>query len=105
MNSATVPKRLPIDVRAALHAICSTGKGRCWYCDARLPGEAEALQNGWDVQRFDDQPVASIILVCPRCVQPQETHREGAAAMQRVPMAAISPPSSSRRARSRREAP
>lgn len=67
MNSATVLKRLPIDVPAALHAICSTGKGRCWYCDARLPCEDEALRNGWDVYRVDDQPVASIILVCPHC--------------------------------------
>ncbi|MGH9448070.1 MAG: hypothetical protein ACRD3O_20455 [Terriglobia bacterium] len=67
MNSATVPKRLSIDVPAALRAICSTGKGRCWYCDARLPEESAALRQGWDVQRFDEQPVASIILVCPSC--------------------------------------
>lgn len=69
MNSATVLKRLPIDVPDALHAICSTGKGRCWYCDARLPREDEALRDGWDVQRIDDEPVASIILVCPQCLR------------------------------------
>jgi hypothetical protein len=102
LNSATVPKRLPIDVAAALHAICSTGKGRCWYCDVKLPDEVEALQGGWDVQRIDEQPVASIILVCPECLRRQETPREEASALRRVPLAAIS--SSSRRARGRRAA-
>lgn len=71
MNTTTVPARLPIDVNAALHAICSTGKGRCWYCDAKLPPECEAARNGWDVQRIDDQPVATIILVCPACLPRQ----------------------------------
>lgn len=88
LNSTTVPKRLPIDVAAALHAICSTGKGRCWYCDGKLPGEAEALRSGWDVQRFDEQPVASIILVCPCCLRQQEADDR---AVKRVPMAAADP--------------
>jgi len=69
LNSATVPKRLPIDVNAALHAICTTGKGRCWYCDVKLPPEPEAVGEGWDVQRIDEHPVANIILVCPHCLR------------------------------------
>lgn len=72
MNSTTVPRRLPIDVSAALHAICSTGKGRCWHCDEKLPTEAEARATGWDVQRFEEHPVASIVLVCPECRQRNE---------------------------------
>lgn len=72
MNNTAVPRRLPIDVAAALHAICSTGKGRCWHCDEKLPAEAEAQANGWDVQRFDEQPVASIVLVCPECRRRKE---------------------------------
>ncbi len=56
-------------VDQALRAICSTGKGRCWYCDAKLPHAREAIQTGWDVQRIDQHPVASIILVCPTCLQ------------------------------------
>ncbi len=64
----TVPRRLPLDVNEALHAICSTGKGRCWHCDIKLPPEPDAVRQGWDVQRIDDQPVASIILVCPHCL-------------------------------------
>jgi len=75
LNSVTVPRRLPIDVTAALHAICSTGKGRCWYCDVKLPPESEALHEGWDVQRIDDHPVANIILVCPHCLR-RETESE-----------------------------
>ncbi len=71
MNSASVPKKLQVDAREALHAICSTGKGRCWYCDVRLPEEVRALDDGWDVQRIDDHPIASIILVCPRCLRQQ----------------------------------
>ncbi|MGH9356506.1 MAG: hypothetical protein ACRD10_10285 [Terriglobia bacterium] len=69
MNSATVPKTLPIDSTAALHAICTTGKGRCWYCDVKLPLETDAVREGWDVQRIDEQPVASIIVVCPHCLR------------------------------------
>ena len=69
MNSVAVLKRLPIDVSAALHAICTTGKGRCWYCDVKLPPERDALREGWDVQRIEDQPVANIILVCPHCLR------------------------------------
>jgi hypothetical protein len=56
-----------LDVRDALHAICSTGKGRCWFCDRRLPRVEEALRRGWDVQRIEGKRVASIILVCPPC--------------------------------------
>ena len=102
MNSTTVPKRLPLDVNAALHAICSTGKGCCWYCDTKLPAEAEAIEDGWDVQRIDDHPVASIILVCPGCLRQQYGSLEDRTALESVPMAAISTP---RRSRSRRAAP
>ena len=56
-----------LDVRDALHAICSTGKGHCWFCDGRLPRVEEAVHSGWDVQRIEGARVASIILVCPRC--------------------------------------
>ena len=56
-----------LNVREALHAICSTGKGRCWFCDRRLPRVQEAVRAGWDVQRIEGERVASIILVCPRC--------------------------------------
>lgn len=69
MNRPTEPKRLPIDVHAALKAICTTGKGRCWHCDAKLPKARRAIRDGWDVQRLDDYPVASIILVCPTCLK------------------------------------
>lgn len=58
----------------ALEAICSTGKGRCWYCDVKLPAAAKAIRQGWDVQRIDDQPVASVILVCPGCLS-QDSRR------------------------------
>ena len=61
------PKRISLDVHAALHAICSTGKGRCWHCDRRLPRAEKAIGTGWDVQRIEGERVASIILVCPRC--------------------------------------
>ena len=71
MNNPTEPKRLPIDVRAALKAICTTGKGRCWHCDAKLPRAGRAIREGWDVQRIDDYPVANIILVCPACLRQQ----------------------------------
>jgi hypothetical protein len=56
-----------LDVADALHAICSTGKGRCWYCDRRLPRLEQALGTGWEVQRVEGERVASIILICPRC--------------------------------------
>jgi len=60
------PQRLP-DVHGALRAICSTGKGRCWYCDRRLPRVEQAVSSRWDVQRIEGERVASIILVCPKC--------------------------------------
>jgi hypothetical protein len=57
-----------MDVTAALKAICSTGKGCCWYCDRKLPAVAEeAIRTRWDVQRVAGDRVASIILVCPEC--------------------------------------
>ena len=71
MNNLTEAKRLHIDVREALKAICTTGKGRCWHCDASLPRARRAIREGWDVQRIDDHPVASIILVCPACLSQQ----------------------------------
>jgi hypothetical protein len=71
VNNLAEAKRLPIDVREALKAICSTGKGRCWHCDAKLPKARRAIGEGWDVQRIDDYPVASIILVCPACLRKQ----------------------------------
>lgn len=57
------------DVPKALEAICSTGDGRCWYCDEQLPRVEEAIRTGWDVQRIRGERVASIILVCPACLQ------------------------------------
>jgi hypothetical protein len=71
VNNLTKVKRLPVDVHAALKAICTTGKGRCWHCDAKLPRARRAIREGWDVQRIDDYPVASIILVCPACLSGQ----------------------------------
>ena len=67
MSAVETPRRIKLDVSDALHAICSTGKGRCWYCDHRLPHAEEAVRTGWDVQRVEGERVASIILVCPRC--------------------------------------
>ena len=67
MSAVKTPERIVLDVLDALHAICSTGKGRCWYCDRRLPRVEEAVRPGWDVQRVEGERVASIILVCPRC--------------------------------------
>jgi len=55
------------DVDAALYAICSTGMGRCWHCDRKLPAAEEAIDVGWHVQRVEGERVASIILVCPAC--------------------------------------
>ena len=69
MSHDKVPKPLPIDIRQALEAICTYGKGRCWYCDVRLPAADRALRAGWDVQRIEERPVASIILVCPKCAR------------------------------------
>ena len=56
-----------LDVNAALSAICSTGRGRCWHCDRKLPSTEKAIDAGWDVQRVEGERVASIILVCPKC--------------------------------------
>lgn len=67
MSAAKTPARIMLDVPGALHAICSTGKGRCWYCDRRLPRVGEAVRTGWDVQRVEGERVATIILICPRC--------------------------------------
>ena len=67
MGRTKTSERSRLDVRDALYAICSTGKGRCWFCDRSLPRLEEAMHNGWDVQRIEGARVASIILVCPRC--------------------------------------
>jgi hypothetical protein len=67
LSAVETPERVGLDVHGALHAICATGKGRCWYCDLRLPRVEEAVGTGWDVQRVEGERVASIILVCPRC--------------------------------------
>lgn len=73
MSAVKTPERIVLDVTDALHAICSTGKGRCWYCDRTLPRVGVALRTGWDVQRVEGERVASIILVCPRCqLQPED---------------------------------
>jgi hypothetical protein len=56
-----------LDVHAALYAIGSTGRGRCWHCDRKLPPAQEAIDAGWRVQRVEGARVASIILVCPKC--------------------------------------
>jgi hypothetical protein len=63
------PGPLPVNVHEAIEAIATTGKGRCWYCDARLPLAERAISEGWDVQRIVEEPVASIIVVCPECLQ------------------------------------
>ena len=52
---------------AALRAISATGKGRCWFCDQRLPGGEEAVSAGWEVERVEGGRVATIILLCPPC--------------------------------------
>lgn len=67
LSAVKTRERIVLNVPDALHAICSTGKGRCWYCDRRLPRVEEAVRKGWDVQRVEGERVASIILVCPRC--------------------------------------
>jgi hypothetical protein len=56
-----------LDVNAALYAIGATGRGRCWYCDRKLPPAQEAIDTGWHVQRVEGARVASIILLCPKC--------------------------------------
>jgi hypothetical protein len=91
VNDLTEAKRLPIDVREALKAICTTGKGRCWHCDARLPKARRAIREGWDVQRLDDYPVASIILVCPACLnsQAQDSDRTGEAEKKSLPSTGV----------------
>lgn len=69
MSVIKSPEHMTLNVDEALHAIGSTGKGRCWYCDLRLPGAAQAVGAGWDVQRVEGERVASIILVCPTCLR------------------------------------
>ena len=73
MSAVKTPERIELNVSDALHAICSTGKGRCWYCDHRLPHVEEAVVTGWDVQRIEGERVATIILICPQCqLKPEE---------------------------------
>lgn len=73
MSAVKIQEPKALDVHDALHAICSTGKGRCWYCDMALPRVEEAIHHGWDVQRIEGACVASIILVCPLCqLKPDE---------------------------------
>ena len=67
MGLVKATKSSDLDVNGALYAICSTGRGRCWHCDRKLPCAEEAIGAGWYVQRVDGQRVASIILVCPKC--------------------------------------
>ena len=75
LNSVKTQERKALDVHDALHAICSTGKGRCWFCDRPLPRLEEAVGHGWDVQRIEGARVASIIIVCPLCqLKPEELH-------------------------------
>lgn len=69
MKHSKEPGPLPVNVQEAIEAIATTGKGRCWYCDARLPLAERAISEGWDVQRIVEEPVASIIVVCPECLQ------------------------------------
>jgi hypothetical protein len=71
MGLAKAPGPSPLDIKAALHAICSTGIGRCWYCDRKLPREDKAVRGGWQVRRVEGDRVASIILVCPHCLREQ----------------------------------
>jgi hypothetical protein len=73
LSAVKSEERRALDVRDALYAICSTGKGRCWYCDQSLPRLEEALDHGWDVQRVEGARVATIIIVCPLCqLKPDE---------------------------------
>ncbi len=67
-----------MQVTEALRAICSTGEGCCWYCDAKLPNVDEAIATGWDVQRLQGERVARLILICPTCLrQRAELGEEG----------------------------
>jgi Zn finger protein HypA/HybF involved in hydrogenase expression len=75
-----------LDVNAALYAICSTGKGRCWHCDRKLPAAEEAIDMGWHVQRVEGGRVASIILVCPKC------RRKRAKVGEKESLRSLSPP-------------
>jgi Zn finger protein HypA/HybF involved in hydrogenase expression len=75
-----------LDVNAALHAICSTGRGRCWHCDRKLPPAEEAIDAGWSAQCVEGERVASIILVCPKC------RRERAKAGEEEFLRNLSPP-------------
>ncbi len=77
MNNLKEPKPLPLDVHEALKAICTTGKGHCWYCDRRLPGAQKAIRDGWDVQCIEQEPVASIIVVCPACLRKERVEVTG----------------------------
>jgi hypothetical protein len=76
MNLIKARKSSNLDVNGALYAICSTGRGRCWHCDRKLPAVEEAIGAGWHVQRVDGQRVASIILVCPKCRRKRAEVRE-----------------------------
>jgi hypothetical protein len=67
LNLANARKSSYLDAHAALDAICSTGRGRCWHCDRKLPPAEEAIDAGWHVQYVGGERVASIILVCPKC--------------------------------------
>jgi Zn finger protein HypA/HybF involved in hydrogenase expression len=67
LSLANARKSSYLDVRAALEAIGSTGRGRCWHCDRKLPPAEEAIDTGWHVQCVEGARVASIILVCPKC--------------------------------------
>ena len=69
MGAVNTAEQARLDVVQALHAISGTGKGRCWYCDQKLPRAEEAVGGGWDVQRVNGERVASIILVCPACLR------------------------------------
>ena len=91
MSNLTEAQRLPIDVCEALKAICTTGKGRCWHCDANLPKARRAIREGWDVQRLDDYPVAGIILVCPACLKSRarDSDHTSEAEQKSLPSAAV----------------
>jgi hypothetical protein len=78
LRLANSRKSSHLDVRAALQAICSRGRGRCWHCDRKLPAAAEAIGTGWHLQRLEGAQVASIILLCPKCRRRQaEVGRKG----------------------------
>jgi hypothetical protein len=83
--------RLATNVHEALKAICTTGKGRCWHCDLKLPKARRAIGDGWDVQRLQDYPIASIILVCPACLksQAQTSDHNGETERKSLPPAAV----------------